>query len=184
MKSFEPLWSPDYKDTVSASTHKNGPSRPVFFSYFPADSSGQTGSLPEGCELFGAANRIAVSQPYPQARAFDDDVIHADRSAFIKKLRARFVQNHCACVVGCYGPVMAGLLTPCMLPTNAHRHIEQPQKPIAHSGFRKGCRFRSLRTRPKKKPAGCGLNTCALQAGGMSRGNRRLNGRPQNSPGM
>ena len=45
-------------------------------------------------QIFRAAHLFAVRQPNPQTGAFDDDVVHAHRSAFVEKLRAGFVQNH------------------------------------------------------------------------------------------
>lgn len=47
-----------------------------------------------GGQIFRAAHPFAVRQPNPQTGAFDDDVVHAHRSAFVEKLRAGFVQNH------------------------------------------------------------------------------------------
>ena len=65
-----------------------------------------------GGQIFRAAHLFAVGQPNPQAGAFDDDVVHAHRSAFVEKLRAGFVQNHSCDVARWDGWVMTASPVP------------------------------------------------------------------------
>ena len=130
--------------TVSASTYKKRAlaARLSFLQSVPTHSFGPLRSPPKGCQLFRAAYRIAVNQPDPQARAFDDDVIHADSSALVEKLGARFVQDHCCYVVGFGDAVTADAVLPSvMLPTNARRCIAQVHKANGALGLWMPSRF-------------------------------------------
>ena len=65
-----------------------------------------------GGQIFRAAHLFAVRQPNPQTGAFDDDVVHAHRSAFVEKLRSGFVQNHSSDVARWDGWVMTASPVP------------------------------------------------------------------------